>query len=37
MIAERWHVPPFFVDSAPADEVALELRFLSIESEASEG
>jgi hypothetical protein len=37
MIAERWRVPPFFVDQAPADEVELELRFMRLESEAAEG
>lgn len=37
IVAERWHVPPYAVDAAPADEVELELRFMQLESEAAEG
>lgn len=35
LIAERWGIPPYAVDQAPADEVELELRFMEIESEVA--
>jgi hypothetical protein len=35
LIAARWGVPPYHVDAAPADEVALELRFMELESDVA--
>ena len=29
-IARRWHVPPWVVDEAPADEVETELKIMEI-------
>lgn len=31
-LAERWHVPPWVVDEAPVDEIALELKLSEIEA-----
>lgn len=35
MIAERWRIPPPDVETYPADEVELELRFMELEAEVS--
>lgn len=33
-LADKWHVPPWVVDEAPADEVLTELEIMKIEEQS---